>query len=175
MSFEFSVLSFEFWFGVRESRVQQGPGPLVGAKLPPYDQGHNESRVHLRPGPPGMTEAGADPPTRGPRVWAIGGDGTGMAESRRYGGIGMPAFLRDLWTPQGLRPMVGDYALDPNQQQQATYWQAYQDAGNVNRIEDWLQVKPNAALIAEQWLGKGRQITPKKTYNTVNWLPAKIG
>jgi flagellar biosynthesis protein FlhG len=61
--------------------MQHRPGPQVGAKLPPYDQGHNESRVDLRPGLPGMSEAGADSPTRGPRVWAIGGGKGGVGKS----------------------------------------------------------------------------------------------
>jgi hypothetical protein len=80
--------------------------------------------------------------------------------------------MSGLLTPGGLRPLVGDYALDPNQQYQTALWQTYQDYGKPTTIEQWLEVKPNVELIAEQWRQMSEKVKPKRQTNTTGWIAA---
>jgi hypothetical protein len=79
-------------------------------------------------------------------------------------------WMQDIWTPQGLRPLAGDYALDPIQQQQAAQWWTYSQ-NKPTTIEGWLSLQPQVELTAEQWRQQSERITPKRT-NSVNWLAA---
>jgi len=78
--------------------------------------------------------------------------------------------MSDLLTSSGIRPLVGNYALDPNQQQQVALWQTYQDYGKPKTIEDWLKIKPNAELVAEQWRQMTERVKPKRQRNTTDWI-----
>jgi len=81
------------------------------------------------------------------------------------------SWLSQLMTPQGLRPLSGNFALDPIQQQQASQaWASSQ--GNYQTIEDWLQYgRPQAELAAEQWRLQSEKSAPRRS-GSVNWLAA---
>jgi len=90
------------------------------------------------PGPGEMLPIGAEPrwigpatagqyPAVTPQQWAIGAVGP-TEEQKTYATttpVTMRDWMRGVATPMGLRPVLGDYVMDPNQRRQAEYWQLY--------------------------------------------------
>jgi len=97
----------------------------------------------------------------------VGGDQYG---SRRGTTPTQQGWMSGLLTPQGIRPLLGNYSLDPNQQQQLAYQQAWIDAGRPQGVEAILKASSNAELIAEQWRQMSEKVKPRRQTNTTGWI-----
>lgn len=86
--------------------------------------------------------------------------------------FGQPSWMRDIMTEQGLRPLMGNYALTPFQQQQVALQQTWNEYGKPKNIEEWLQVKPNVEVVMEQWRQARERVRPQRARSTSGWLAA---
>lgn len=95
-------------------------------------------------------------------------------ETGEYSPKGVPQYdwMKGVVTGQGLRPLLGDYALDPTQQRMTALQQTWNEYGKPKTIEQWLEVKPNVELVMEQWRLATEKSKPKRVYNGANWLAA---
>ncbi len=123
--------------------------------------------------PTRQTGGGQYSPIEGRTAYTYGRAGA-PGESLEYNPKGRQVYdwMKGVVTDQGLRPLLGDYALDPMQQRQTALQQTWNEYGKPNRIEDWLEVKPNVELVMEQWRQATEKSKPKRVYNTTNWLAA---
>jgi len=120
-----------------------------------------------------QTGGGQYEPIAGRSAYTYGRSEPGGAADE-YNPKGMQTFdwMKNVVTGQGLRPLLGDYALDPMQQRQSALQQTWNEYGKPKTIEQWLEVKPNVELVMEQWRQATERVKPKRTYNTTNWLAA---
>jgi len=107
-----------------------------------------------------------------PQTWAIGAMGPTEEYSASTTPIVAKDWMRGITTPMGLRPVIGDYVMDPNQRRQAEYWQLYMQSNKPRTIEEWLKLTPQVETISEQWRKMAEETTPRRRRSVTNWIAA---
>jgi hypothetical protein len=131
---------------VGPSMAQAGQGAWAGWEAPQSQYGAFPGRSYVTPGEP--------------------------AERLGVSSQGFQGYdwISGLMTPQGLRPLAGDYAIDPIQQQQAAQQWVFSQ-NQPKTIEDWIGLQPQVELTAEQWRQQSERVQPRRT-GSVKWLAA---